>query len=94
MLLKESCPPSAEKKTEEAVSLNEGIVKSVPPSEKSDKDKWVALILLLIFGGLGVHYFYVGKKGNRNNYAIMYFGWPGINSSSNICRTMADSRFI
>lgn len=62
MLLKESCPPSAEKKTEEAVSLNEGIVKSVLPSEKSDKDKWVALVLLLIFGGLGVHYFYVGKK--------------------------------
>ena len=37
-------------------------MKSVLPSEKSDKDKWVALVLLLIFGGLGVHYFYVGKK--------------------------------
>lgn len=33
------------------------------PTDPSDKQKFIALLLCLLLGGLGVHRFYVGKYG-------------------------------
>lgn len=45
----------------------------------SNKKKWVAFILCLFGGFIGLHYFYVGRYGKGVLYTctlgLMFFGW-------------------
>ena len=47
------------------------------PVDVSDKDRWLALALCFFVGALGIHLFYVGKKGKGILY-IFTFGVFGI----------------
>lgn len=46
-------------------------------SDQSSKDRLVALVLCLLFGGFGVHHFYVGRIGKGILY-LLTFGLFGI----------------
>lgn len=54
------------------------------------KDKWVAFILCLLFGILGVHYFYVGKAGIGILY-LFTLGLFGIGWIVDIIRILVGS---
>lgn len=62
---------------------------------RSDKNKWVAFILCLLFGYLGIHRFYVGKIGTGMIYLFTFgiggLGWV-IDGICILCGSFADKK--